>query len=129
MFRPEKSGPRQKFIVTIHLQIFPSVQTSSGYAQKNVQLAHDTSACQNRAVPPTNNRFLTLADVADVLNVTVRQAYALVRNGDLRGIQIGGRGQWRIENTALEDYIAKQYARSDQTIADLSAADELSEGT
>ena len=39
-------------------------------------------------------RFLTLADVADVLNVTIRQVYALVRNGDLRGIQIGGRGQW-----------------------------------
>lgn len=64
-------------------------------------------------MPPTAPRFLTLADVADVLNVTVRQVYALVRGGDLRGIQIGGRGQWRIENSELEDYIARQYARTD----------------
>lgn len=58
-------------------------------------------------------RFLTLADVAEVLNVTVRQVYALVRSGDLRGIQIGGRGQWRIEAVELEDYISRQYARRD----------------
>lgn len=58
-------------------------------------------------------RFLTLADVAEILNVTVRQVYALVRSGDLRGIQIGGRGQWRVENDQLEDYIARQYARAD----------------
>jgi excisionase family DNA binding protein len=64
-------------------------------------------------MPPTSPRFLTLADVAEVLNVTVRQVYALVRSGDLRGIQIGGRGQWRIENDRLEDYIARQYARAE----------------
>ena len=61
-------------------------------------------------------RFLTLADVADVLNVTSRQVYALVRNGDLRGIQIGGRGQWRVEDVELEDYIQRQYARADQDV-------------
>ena len=64
-------------------------------------------------MPPSSPRFLTLADVAEVLNVTVRQVYALVRSGDLRGIQIGGRGQWRIENDQLEDYIARQYARAE----------------
>ncbi|MCL3818005.1 helix-turn-helix domain-containing protein [Aeromicrobium wangtongii] len=64
-------------------------------------------------MPPSSPRFLTLADVAEVLNVTVRQVYALVRSGELRGIQIGGRGQWRIENDQLEDYIARQYARAD----------------
>ncbi|MEV7395673.1 helix-turn-helix domain-containing protein [Aeromicrobium sp. NPDC092404] len=64
-------------------------------------------------MPPTSPRFLTLADVAEVLNVTVRQVYALVRSGDLRGIQIGGRGQWRVENDQLEDYIARQYARAE----------------
>jgi excisionase family DNA binding protein len=58
-------------------------------------------------------RFLTLADVAEVLNVTVRQVYSLVRSGDLRGIQIGGRGQWRVEVDQLESYISRQYARAD----------------
>lgn len=74
-------------------------------------------------MPPTNARFLTLADVADVLNVTVRQVYALVRSGDLRGIQVGGRGQWRIENSELEEYIARQYARTDRLAAELEAFD------
>ncbi len=63
-------------------------------------------------------RFLTLADVAEVLNVTVRQVYALVRSGDLRGIQIGGRGQWRVEHVELEDYIARQYARTDSHLSE-----------
>jgi excisionase family DNA binding protein len=74
-------------------------------------------------MPPLNPRFLTLADVAEVLNVTVRQVYALVRSGDLRGIQIGGRGQWRIEAVELEDYIARQYARAPRTEPDGSEPD------
>lgn len=68
----------------------------------------------------TSPRFLTLPDVADVLNVTVRQVYALVRSGDLRGIQIGGRGQWRIENSELEDYISRQYARAEAAVSEES---------
>jgi len=55
-------------------------------------------------------RFLTLADVAEVLNTSVAQVYALVRRGDLPAIKIGGRGQWRVENAELEAYIDRQYA-------------------
>ena len=55
-------------------------------------------------------RFLQLADVAEVLNISASQTYALVRNGDLPAIKIGGRGQWRVEETALEAYIQKCYA-------------------
>lgn len=69
-------------------------------------------------MPTVTPRFLTLADVAEVLNVTVRQVYSLVRSGDLRGIQIGGRGQWRVEAVELEDYISRQYARADQIAVD-----------
>jgi excisionase family DNA binding protein len=43
-------------------------------------------------------RFLTLADVAEVLNTSVAQVYALVRRGELPAIKIGGRGQWRVES-------------------------------
>lgn len=63
---------------------------------------------------PARPRFLKLTDVADVLNVTTRQVYALVRSGDLRGIQVGGRNQWRVEDVELEDYIKRQYARSSE---------------
>ena len=54
-------------------------------------------------------RFLQLADVAEVLNISSAQAYALVRSGDLPAIKVGGRGQWRVESSVLEDYIARLY--------------------
>lgn len=57
-------------------------------------------------------RFLTLADVAETLNISASQAYALVRNGDLPAIKIGGRGQWRVEASELEAYIARLYQQT-----------------
>jgi excisionase family DNA binding protein len=54
-------------------------------------------------------RFLTLADVAEVLNTSSAQVYALVRRGDLPAIKIGGRGQWRVEREQLEGYITRMY--------------------
>ena len=54
-------------------------------------------------------RFLTLDDVADILNVSWSQVYALVRRKELIAIQIGGRGQWRVENEELERFIARKY--------------------
>ena len=55
-------------------------------------------------------RFLTLTDVAEVLNTSSAQVYALVRRGDLTALKIGGRGQWRVEATELEAYIQRAYA-------------------
>ena len=57
-------------------------------------------------------RFLTLADVAEILNTSTAQVYALVRRGDLPAIKIGGRGQWRIERSKLEEYIERKYAET-----------------
>lgn len=57
-------------------------------------------------------RFLTLADVAETLNISAAQAYALVRNGELPAIKVGGRGQWRIETAELESYISRMYAQT-----------------
>ena len=59
-------------------------------------------------MPP---RFLPLADVAEILNISAAQAYALVRSGELPAIKIGGRGQWRVETAQLESYIARMYAQ------------------
>jgi excisionase family DNA binding protein len=57
-------------------------------------------------------RFLTLADVAEVLNTSSAQVYALVRRGELPAIKIGGRGQWRVEASALEEFIQQMYAQT-----------------
>jgi excisionase family DNA binding protein len=64
------------------------------------------------------DRFLTLADVADVLNISDSQTYALVRNGDLEAIKVGGRGQWRVERQMLESYIARMYDQTRQFVAE-----------
>ncbi|WP_030484953.1 helix-turn-helix transcriptional regulator [Nocardioides aequoreus] len=63
-------------------------------------------------------RFLQLPDVAEILNISGAQAYALVRRGDLRGIKIGGRGQWRVEASELEAYIQRMYTESERFVRD-----------
>ncbi|MDF2808208.1 MAG: DNA-binding protein [Cellulosimicrobium sp.] len=72
-----------------------------------------SSACQTDAMA---QRFLTLADVTDELNISAAQAYALVRSGELPAIQVGGRGQWRVEVSELEAYIQRMYAQTRQRI-------------
>jgi excisionase family DNA binding protein len=62
-------------------------------------------------------RFLQLSDVAEVLNISAAQAYALVRSGELPAIKVGGRGQWRVEATELEGYIQRKYAETRQFVA------------
>ena len=57
-------------------------------------------------------RFLTLDDVAETLNVSWAQAYALVRRKEIIAIQIGGRGQWRVEVDELERFIQQRYAEA-----------------
>ena len=64
------------------------------------------------ASPGSIGRFLTLADTADVLNVSLSQAYALVRSGELPAIKLGGNGRWRVERDVLESYIAAKYEES-----------------
>lgn len=63
------------------------------------------------------HRFLPLTDVAEILNVSSAQAYALVRSGELPAIKVGGRGQWRVETSALEDYIARKYEETRASVA------------
>ena len=62
-------------------------------------------------------RFLQLADVAEILNISAAQTYALVRSGELPAIKIGGRGQWRVEETELETYIQRMYAQTREFVA------------
>lgn len=71
-------------------------------------------------------RFLTLADVAETLNISASQTYALVRSGDLPAIKVGGRGQWRVEASVLEDYIQRMYEQTRTFIA-ANPADDVTE--
>jgi excisionase family DNA binding protein len=74
---------------------------------------------------PKRLRFLTIAQAADELNVNQNQIRALIRTGELRGIQVGGRGLWRIGSGDIEDFIAEAYRRTAERIA----AGDLEDGT
>ncbi len=62
-------------------------------------------------------RFVRLKDVAEVLNISTTQTYALVRSGELPAIKVGGRGQWRIELSVLDDFIQQMYAETKTFVA------------
>lgn len=59
-------------------------------------------------------KFITLESVREVLSISSAQAYALVRSGNLRAIRVGGRRQWRIEESELEAYIERAYFKPPQ---------------
>ncbi|MDO5720538.1 MAG: helix-turn-helix domain-containing protein [Actinomycetaceae bacterium] len=61
-------------------------------------------------------RFLTLADVAEILNLSMSATRSLVTSGELPAIQIGGKRQWRVEEAQLEKYIAEQYQQTRERI-------------
>lgn len=63
-------------------------------------------------------RFLQLADVAEILNTSTAQVYALVRRGELPAIKIGGRGQWRVETSELEAFIERSYEQTRSFVRD-----------
>ena len=61
-------------------------------------------------------RFIPLSEVSEILDVSAAQAYALVRTGELPAIKVGGRGQWRVEVTVLEEYIQRMYTQTRQFV-------------
>jgi excisionase family DNA binding protein len=82
----------------------------SGYQQAiDGKLREDALKEIDTAMEP---RFLLMSDVAEQLNVSASQVYHMVRSGELPAIKIGGRGQWRIERSKLEEYIERKYAET-----------------
>ena len=61
---------------------------------------------------PRPLRFMTIEQVAQELNVSDIQVRALLRSGELRGFQVGGRGMWRIGAVDVEAYIEEAYRRT-----------------
>jgi excisionase family DNA binding protein len=52
----------------------------------------------------------------------------LIKSGELRALQVGGRGLWRIGIQDLEDYIADAYRHTAERIAAGELADDVSDG-
>lgn len=73
-------------------------------------------------------RFLTIEQAADELNVKESLIRGLIKSGELRALQVGGRGLWRIGIQDLEDYIADAYRHTAERIAAGELADDVSDG-
>ncbi|MCK6090640.1 helix-turn-helix domain-containing protein [Micrococcus sp. HG099] len=71
-------------------------------------------------------RFLTLTDVAETLNISGQAARALIRSGELQAIQVGGRGQWRIEESWLQEYVDRQREATRARVQEWAEADAKS---
>jgi excisionase family DNA binding protein len=65
---------------------------------------------------PDAGRFLTVPQVAEELATSEVQVIAMLRRGDIRALQLGGRRQWRIERAELEAYIQRCYEETEQAI-------------
>lgn len=57
-------------------------------------------------------RFTTVRHVAEMLSVDDGCVEALLESGELPGIRIGERNEWRIELTVLADYLDAKYEES-----------------
>lgn len=62
-------------------------------------------------------RFLSIADVCEQLGVTSSAVRGMLHSGELLGIQVGGKGTWRIEESELDAYIQRAYATQRERIA------------
>jgi excisionase family DNA binding protein len=63
--------------------------------------------------PRELGRFLTIADVADLLSITALEATHLVTSGQIPAIRVGTHRHWRIERPMLDAYIEAQYLASE----------------
>jgi excisionase family DNA binding protein len=72
----------------------------------------DTDAPTAPAAGVDLPRMLTLDQVKAVLNVNSPLVYALVRSGELRAAQFGGRGVWRVREDDLLAYIEAAYEKT-----------------
>lgn len=70
-------------------------------------------------------RFLTLEQVAEELNVGLPLVRSLLKSGELRGLQIGGRGIWRISTKDLDAYIDHAYRLTAERLASGELADDV----
>lgn len=89
------------------------VRKLSTVAPRRCLYAHNRVMDENDAVDVgALGRFLTIADTAEILNISVSQAYALVRSSELPAIKIGAGGHWRVERAVLESFIEAKYEES-----------------
>ena len=83
-------------------------------------MAHRAPGCHHRAM---KDKFLTIAEVAENLQLSAQGVRALIQSGDLPAIQVGARRLWRVPESAFDAYIERQL----KATRDMVAAGQLFE--
>jgi excisionase family DNA binding protein len=58
------------------------------------------------------DRFLTVAEAAELLKVSASDVHELISTGELQAFRVGRLGPWRIEHEILELFVAGQYEQT-----------------
>ena len=58
--------------------------------------------------PISDVRLLALAQVGEILGVSVGEVMELIEEGRVRGVRVGSSGRWRVDQTSVADYLDDQ---------------------
>ncbi|WP_147681565.1 helix-turn-helix domain-containing protein [Actinomyces ruminicola] len=61
--------------------------------------------------------FLTIAEVAEHLQLSAQGVRALIQSGELPAIQVGARHLWRVPESAFDGYVERQLAATREMVA------------
>lgn len=61
--------------------------------------------------------FLTIADVAERLQLSPQAVRSLILSGDLPAIQVGARRLWRIPESGFDEYVERELSRTREMVA------------
>jgi excisionase family DNA binding protein len=56
-------------------------------------------------IPTSEVRLLALAQVAEILAVSVDEVMDLITEGHLRGMRVGSPPRWRVDQASVSDYL------------------------
>jgi excisionase family DNA binding protein len=59
---------------------------------------------------PVRARFLTVAEVADMLRVSSMTVYRLIKAGDLRAVRVGK--SYRLREEDIDAFLSRQYTEA-----------------
>ncbi|WP_307781172.1 helix-turn-helix domain-containing protein [Rhabdothermincola sediminis] len=62
------------------------------------------------ASPASRGRFLTVAEVAQMMRVSTMTVYRLIKAGDLASVRVGK--SYRIREEDVDAYLAKRYTEA-----------------
>ncbi len=59
-------------------------------------------------IPTSDVRLLALAQVGEILGVSIDEVMTLVYEGRLRGARVGSPARWRIDEASVAEYLDEQ---------------------